>query len=60
MSIPDPYECWKTSVVNETIFSDIGVTTIDQDALFLATHVSLPIDLVKPVGGMVDLSLIHI
>ena len=54
MSIPDPYECWKTSVVNDTIFSDIGATTTDQDALFLATHVSLPIDLVKPVGGMVD------
>jgi len=37
------FTCWDPKVVHETIQSDVGAISADEDALFLATHVSLPV-----------------
>src|SRR4051794_10711465 len=48
------YACWSPDTVRRTIFSDVGAMGLEEDALFLATHVSLPVERLKPSRALVD------
>lgn len=42
------FACWDPVVVRRTVFSDVGALTTEEDAVFLATHVSFPIQQLTP------------
>lgn len=48
------YSCWDPQTIRQTIFSDVGAIALEDDALFLSTHVSLPVEQRKPSHDVVD------
>lgn len=48
------YTCWDRETVRRTIFSDVGAIDLEEDALFLSTHMSLPVEQRKPSHDVVD------
>lgn len=48
------YSCWDPQTIRQTIFSDVGAIDLEDDALFLSTHVSLPIEQRKPSHDVVN------
>lgn len=48
------HRCWDGATVQETIWSDIGAFGLEDDALFLATHVTLPVERLKPSSDTTD------